>query len=102
MPDVDRDAAARSGRVDHALDCIVQLSDVLSAQPPIGQAFCPGCGGFLGSLRAAFIFAPQVGGVDPGFEIGRFQFRKGQYQVGQVSLGVDQDGRDALQGGFLQ
>ena len=40
--------------------------------------------------------------VDPGPEVGRAQLGEGQHQVAQVALGIDDDGRDAVEGRLFE
>ena len=54
------------------------------------------------SSSGVISFRPASALVDPGTKVAGPQFGKRQQQVAQVSLGVDGDGRNAVDGGFFQ
>ena len=54
-------------------------------------------GGILGKLIDIFAFAPRIVDIDPRLEISRAQFGKLEQQVGQITLGINQNRRHAVE-----
>jgi hypothetical protein len=63
--------------------------------PPQGSRVCRG-------LLQALPLAARDVGVDPGLEILGSQLREVQQHVGDIALGVDHQGGDAVESGFFQ
>ena len=62
-----------------------------SAMAGTSRVFFQGFAGATGLVR-----------IDPGQEIGGQEIREVQQQVSDISLGIDHQGRDTLQGSFFQ
>ncbi len=48
------------------------------------------------------VLAQGLGFVDPGAEVFAAEFGEGKEKIAEVALRVDEDGGDAIQGGFLE
>ena len=72
------------------------------ADAPVGQAVAPQFGSGLGKFVDRLSLATSVVDVDPGLEVVRQQVGELQQQVGDVALGIDEDGRHAIQRGLFQ
>ena len=91
--DVDRHARLRPGRVDREVRRPAQRRDLLGPVAPAGQAVAPGRGLLLGELVGRHAGRLGLGLVDPRPERRRREVRERQAQVGQITLRVDQQGR---------
>ena len=54
----------------------------------------------VGNTR--FVSAARFVQVDPGFELIRLEFGERQQQIGDVTFGVHDDGRDIIQNGLFE
>ncbi len=102
LQDTDGLTGLATGGVDGEFGRIFQLLQSLWADPPLLQTPGPGTGYLLGILIGAQPFAPGIIQIDPGAKLCGGQFGEGQKQIGHIALGVNDNGRDALQGCFLQ
>ena len=91
-------ASIAAWSIDDKLSSVTQALDARPVFTPVAQALFP-----QGCLLIGILFRPQallgcIFGVDPGQEILAAQLREGEEQVTQVAFGVNQDGRDAING----
>src|SRR5262249_42760101 len=88
--------------IDREVGALAQLANARAVLTPIGESGAPPLG-FLGCERLRReAAAPGVILVDPGLKIRCLQLRERQQQVGQVSLGIDDDRRYSVNSRFLQ
>jgi hypothetical protein len=80
---------------------LVKLGGQVGRLIPVREALAPRVGLLLRELIRREAPAGGVGGVHPGAEVRLRQRRKGQEDIGQISLGVDGQHRDAVDGRFL-
>ncbi len=69
---------------------------------PFGQPAPPEGGLVAGIVVGGDAFLRRLVLVDPGAEILRLEVREEEHQVGQVAFGVDDDGGDLIDRGFLE
>ena len=98
----DGDAGVRAGRVDGKLGGVLERQQPLAIHAPFGQAIAPGQGRVGRGLFHRLAGAARHFGVEPGLEILRGQVGEMEQEIGQVALGVNHQGGDALQGGLFQ
>ena len=91
--DVHRHTRLTPGRVDREVGGRPQVRDVLRGVPPSEHPLGPEFGLGLGVLVGRLAGGVGLGLVDPWPELGGGQTREGQAEVREVSLGVDQQGR---------
>ena len=96
------EAGISAGRVDADRRGRAQPRDTLGRLVPIREALLPARRGLLGELLDREVLAGGVLRVNPRPEIRGRQLRKGQQQVGDVTLGIDADCRDAVDGSLLE
>ncbi len=84
------------------LGALPHAPDALAVLVPVGQPLAPLVGGAPGQFVHAQPLLLGRGRVDPGAEIGRGQVREGEQQVAHVALGVDDDGRQPVNGRLLE
>ena len=96
------DARVAARRVDADFGGVAQPLDARAVLAPIGQPFGPllGLGGGQ-LLDRQVLLAGGFLRLDPGEEVLGPQQREGQHEVRQVAFGVDEDGGDAVDGGFF-
>ncbi len=97
-----RQARGRAGRVNRAIHRRAVFGDPRGFFAPVGQPRTPAGGRFGGQLVGRDAAPGRFVLVDPGTKVGRPQLGKRQQQVAQVSLRIDGDRRDAVQGRFFQ
>ena len=97
-----RPAGLAARGVDRHLAGVAEAGDALAVLVPVGQPLLPGGGGLGCELLHGEPLTLGVGGVDPGLEVGRGQVGEGEGEVGQVALGVDGQGGDAVDGRLLE
>ncbi len=102
IQDADRQAGIRAGGVDAVLGGELQPFDPVGHDPPGLEAVAPLLGHDGGILARLLARPAGVVQVDPGREVLRLEVGEGQEQVGNVALGVDDDGRDVVQHGLFQ
>ncbi len=100
--DRERPAGVAARREDRDLRGVAQAADALAVLAPRGEPLAPLLGLGRGELVARDPLARGVLLVDPGQEVLRAQLGEGQQQVGEVALGVDDHGRDAVDRGLLE
>ncbi|MDP2999605.1 MAG: hypothetical protein Q8N47_19100 [Bryobacterales bacterium] len=69
---------------------------------PPGQPVAPQRRLLRGVVLDRNALAPRVVLAHPGSEVLRAQIRESQQQIGQIALGIDHDGRNAVDRRFLQ
>ena len=100
--DIDRHPGIGTGCKDCIFNRISQGAHTGRINAPIGQAGPPLFGGILGKLIDIFAFAPRIIDVDPRLEISGTQFGKLEQQVGQITLGINQNRRHAVERRLFQ
>ncbi len=98
----NRDAGRTAGRIDGKFRRGAHVADAIAVLAPSGDAQAPFFRLLRGELIRCQASLAGVVLVDPGPEVRWRQVGERQHQVGHVALGVDHDGRYAVQGGFLQ
>jgi hypothetical protein len=91
-----------AGRVNHKVGVLAHGSDPLAGLAPLGQALLPKRRLRRGVFVRRKALLACVVLVDPGPEVGGVQVGKSEQEVGHVAFGVDDDGRDAVHGGFFE
>ena len=100
--DRQRTAGVRARRVDRDLGGVAQALDARAVLVPLGESLAPGLGRRSREILDRLALAGRLARVHPGLEVRGLQVRKRQQQVADVALGVDGDGRHAVDGGLLQ
>ena len=101
LEDGNRQTRAAARRVEGEIRRGAQPPDAFAVLIPTGQALAPKLGLLRGELGHGHALLLRVVLVDPGREILRAQLGKRQHQVAEVALGINDDGRDAVDGGLL-
>ena len=99
---VDRNATATARRVDDHVHLLSQRPDALRPLPPSCQALPPCFRLLLGIGSDVQSFSLRFFGIYPWLKILPPQIRKGEKQISEVSLRIDDDGRDSIEGGFFK
>ncbi len=99
--DRDRQARGRAGRVDGEVGGVLEPADALPVLAPLRQALLPGLGLLLREVVGRESLARGVLLVDPGPEVRGREIGKGQQQVAEIALRIDQDRRHAVDRGLL-
>jgi hypothetical protein len=81
---------------------IAQARDARPVLTPFRQSLLPALRRAGCELLGRLVLDARLVPVDPGEEIRRLQIREGQQQVGEVALGIDHDGRNAIERSFFQ
>ena len=100
--DADRVAGRGAGGVDGVVGRIAQALDAGAVLSPIGEALLPAFGDFGGELVFSDAFFAGFLFVDPGGEISRVEGGEVEQQVRKIAFRVDDDGGDAIDGGFFE
>ena len=100
--DVDRNAGCAAGRVNGHLHLLPQPADAFAVLTPRGQPRFPQLRLLRGKRVGFQTLAAGILLVDPGTEIPGAQVRKGEQKIAQVSLGVDNDGRNVVHGRLFE
>ena len=99
--DGDRDTGRAAGSVDREVGRVLQTRDTGAVLSPVGKALLPeAC--LVGRVlvqRAAG--APAILLVDPRREVLGGQIGKRQQQIADVTLGIDDEGGNAVDRGFF-
>ena len=99
---VHRKAGVRSRGEEPEVGSLTQAPDAVDSARVPRHALAPAGGGPLGQLGHLDPLPPRLFGVHPGGEVGRSQVRKGQEEVGQISLGIHHHRGDPGQEALLQ
>ena len=102
LEDAHRQTRVRSGRVDGEFGRVSETLDPARVLSPVREPFFPHVRLLRGEVidREGFLGGFLL--ADPRAEILGTQQRERQHQVGHVSLGVDDDGRNTVDGRFFQ
>ncbi len=102
LQDAHRQSGVGAGRVDGDIDGLFEARDALRVLIPLGKACLPVLCLLLGELIGAQILLARLFLADPRPEVFGAQLRKGEEQVGQVTLGVDDYRRHTVYGSLFQ
>ncbi len=102
LEDAHRQARVGAGGVDGEIGRVLQALDAGRVLSPIGQSLLPHLRLLLGELIDGDALLGRLLVAHPRAKVLGAQFGEGEHQVGQVALGVDDDRRDAIDGGFFQ
>ncbi len=97
-----RQAGAAAGRVQGDLGRLLQPADAIAVLVPSRQAGAPSLRLLCRKRVGLHPLPPRLLRIHPGRKIRRAQIRKGQQQVAQVPLGIDDQGGDAVDGRLLE
>ena len=97
----DRYASRRAGRVDGELRRVLQARDARPVLSPGRQAGLPLCCLIGGKVSDALALPAGLLFVHPRCEVFRRETRKRQQKIAEVTLGIDDQCRNAVDGRFL-
>ena len=97
-----RQAGIAARGVDGEVRRLAEPPDALAVLAPGGQALGPGLGLFLRERVGADALPPRVVLVDPGPEIVGAQLGKGEQEIAEIALGVDQQRGNAVERRLLE
>ena len=98
---VHRHAGGGARGVDREAHAVVEGLEALGPDGPAGQTLPPGRGLLLGEQVGRETRLLGVALVDPGAEVGRRQLGEQQEQVGQITLGIDEQAGHARREALL-
>ena len=100
--DGDGDAAVAAWGEDIDIDGLAEGADAIGGLAPVAEAFFPEGGLASGEGVGGLVFFGSVVLVDPGTEGVGGEVWEGEEEVGDIAFGVDDDGGDAVEGGFFE
>jgi hypothetical protein len=101
LQDGERDPRVAARRVDREVGRVAQALDPRAVLPPGREPLLPQLGLLARVVVHREVLAARVVLVDPGAEVVGLEAGEGEEQIGEVALGIDEDGRDAVDGRLL-
>ena len=95
-------AGTAAGRVDRDVGRVLEALDACAVLAPGGEALAPEIGRGLGVLGDGPSLARRFAGIDPRLEALGREVGEGQHQVAEIALGIDRNGRHAVEGGLFE
>ena len=100
--DRDRHTSIGAGRVDSEIGCVFEARDAFAILLPTTEALLPQLSLLCGEGFRLQTLITSLIGVQPRLEILRAQLWEREQQVAEIALGIDDDGRNAIDRRFLQ